>query len=168
MSGSLSLKIGKGQIIEVKETSGAKMDLGRMLSIFSLQTIPRRLSLDFSDLFQSGYSFDTFQGEFSFRDGDLYTSNTRFEGPVARIAINGSIGLVDKSYDLMLSVTPHVTASIPVAATLLTANPVVGVAAFAANKVLGSAISKATTYNYSVRGPWSNPTWQATRSVPAR
>lgn len=161
MSGNASLKIGKGQILEVKETSGAKMDIGRMLSVFSLQTIPRRLSLDFSDLFQSGYSFDAFRGDFSFKNGDIYTNNTHFDGPVARIGIAGTIGLIDKDYNLTLSVTPHVASSIPVAATLLTANPVVGVAVFAADKVLGSAISKATTYYYSVKGPWDNPNWQS-------
>lgn len=168
MTGNVSLKIGKGRILEVTQTSGAKMDLGRMLSIFSLQTIPRRLSLDFSDVFQSGYTFDSFQGDFTFAKGSIHTSNTFFDGPVARINIVGDIGLINKDYHLTLGVTAYVTSSIPIAATLLTANPVVGVAAIAANRVLGSAISKVTTYYYNVTGPWSKPIWTPVSSGKAK
>lgn len=157
LNGKASLDISKGRIIDIGQTSGAKMDLGRMLSIFSLQTIPRRLSLDFSDLFQKGYSFDYLKGNFEFRNGNLVTSNTRFEGPVAKVAIEGRIGLVKKDYDLGLSVTPYITSSIPVAAALVTLNPLVGVGAYAVSKVVGSAI----TYHYSVTGPWNQPRWNS-------
>lgn len=161
LNGKASLDIAQGRIVEIGQTGGAKMDLGRMLSIFSLQTIPRRLSLDFSDVFQKGYSFDLLRGDFKFTNGDAYTSNMHFEGPVARVDIYGRIGLAKKDYDLTLSVTPHVTSSIPVAATLITGQPAIGIAAWAVDKVLSSGVSKATTYYYSVDGLWSNPSWNS-------
>lgn len=167
MDGHVRMDLAKGRIVEVGQTSGAKMDLGRMLSIFSLQTIPRRLSLDFSDVFQKGYSFDFFRGDFKFEDGDAYTSNMRIDGPVARVDIYGRIGLVAKDVDLTMSVTPNVSASIPVAATLLTGQPVIGIAAWAVNNVISSQISKATTYYYAVRGAWGNPSWDSI-SVPGK
>ena len=43
--------------------------LGRVVGLFSLQNIMRRLSLDFSDLFQPGTSFDRIGGEFVFKRG---------------------------------------------------------------------------------------------------
>lgn len=161
LNGDASIELGAGRIIDVGDTSEAKMGLGRMLSIFSLQTIPRRLSFDFSDLFQKGYSFDSVRGNFNFKNGSAFTNNSRFDGPVARVGIDGRIGLKNKDYDFTLSVTPYVTASAPLAATLLTGNPLVGVAVFAVNKVVGSAVSQVTTYYYAVRGPWNNPTWQS-------
>ncbi len=164
MSGQASISLGKGRIVEIGQTSGAKMDIGRMLNIFSLQTIPRRLSLDFSDVFQKGYSFDTFRGDFRFENGNAFTSNTAFNGPVAKVAIDGRIGLVARDYALTLSVTPYVTSSIPVAATLLTGQPVIGIAAWAVDKVISSGVSKVTTYHYEVKGPWSNPSWNSTSS----
>ncbi len=163
MSGRASLNLGQGRIVELSQTSGAKMDLGRMLNIFSLQTIPRRLSLDFSDVLQKGYSFDSLRGDFKFEKGNAYTSNTRFDGPVARVDIYGRIGLSQTDYDLTLSVTPYVTSSIPVAATLITGQPVIGIAAWAVDKVISSSVSKATTYFYAVSGPWSNPTWNSVK-----
>ena len=160
MNGSLAIKLGRGRIVEVSQASSAKMDIGRMLNIFSLQSIPRRLSFDFSDVTQKGYIFDFVRGDISLKDGSAYTSNMRFEGPLASIQIAGRIGLVAKDYDLELSITPHVTASIPVAAALIW-NPLVGLAAFGVNTVLNSGFSKVTTYSYQVKGPWSNPSWQA-------
>lgn len=157
LNGKATLDISKGRIIDVGQTSGAKMDLGRMLSLFSLQTIPRRLSLDFSDLFQKGYSFDYLKGNFDFQNGNLLTTDTRFEGPVAKVGIDGRIGLVKKDYDLHLSITPYIASSIPVAAALVTLNPLVGVGAYAVSKVVGSAI----TYHYSVTGPWNQPVWNS-------
>jgi uncharacterized protein (TIGR02099 family) len=160
MNGNARLELGQGRIVEISQSSNAKMDLGRMLNIFSLQTIPRRLSFDFSDVFQKGYSFDSLKGDLNFNDGDIYTTNTAFDGPVARVGITGRIGLAEKDYDLTLSVTPYVTSSIPVAATLLTGQPVIGIAALVVNKMITPAVSNVTTYYYSVRGPWSNPSWE--------
>jgi uncharacterized protein YhdP len=161
LNGTASINLGQGRIVEVSQSSDAKMDLGRMLNLFSLQSIPRRLSLDFSDVFQKGYSFDSLKGDLKFNDGDLYTSNTAFDGPIARVGISGRIGLAEKDYDLTLNVTPYVTSSIPVAATLLTGQPVIGLAALVVNKFITPAVSNVTTYYYSVRGPWSNPSWDS-------
>lgn len=166
LSGNVNIVLGQGRIVDVGDTSGAKMDLGKMLSIFSLQTIPRRLSLDFSDVFQKGYSFDSFKGDFNFTNGNAITKNSRFDGPVARVEINGGIGLAAKTYDFTLSVTPYVTSSIPVAAAIIS-GPVAGIAALAVNKIISSQIAKATTYYYAVGGSWSNPTWAEVKTQPA-
>lgn len=165
LNGHATLDLGKGRIVDVGEGNGAKMDLGRMLSIFSLQTIPRRLTLDFSDLFQRGYSFDSVRGDFNFNDGDVYTNNMLIDGPIGKVGINGRIGLNEKDYDFNLSITPYVTSSIPIAATLLSAgNPLVGAAAFAVSSLIGSQVSKVVTYYYVVTGPWNNPSWKLVNS----
>jgi uncharacterized protein (TIGR02099 family) len=166
LNGGVNITLGPGRIVDVGDTSGAKMDLGKMLSIFSLQTIPRRLSLDFSDVFQKGYSFDSFKGDFNFVNGNAVTKNTRFDGPVARVEINGAIGLAAKTYDFTLSVTPYVTSSIPVAAAIIS-GPVAGIAALAVNKIISSQVAKVTTYYYAVGGSWSNPTWAEVKTQPA-
>lgn len=164
IDGSASMKIGKGRIVDIGAENSAKMSLGQMLSVFSLQTIPRRLSLDFSDIFQKGYSFDSVNADFKIEDGDIFTTNFTFEGPVAKIKIDGRIGLTQEDYDFVLSVTPYVTSSLPVAATLLTGNPLIGLGAFAVNAVVGSQVSKVTTHYYLVTGPWKNPSWRTIKN----
>jgi uncharacterized protein (TIGR02099 family) len=167
MSGVASLNMGKGRIVEIDASSNAKMDIGRMLNLFSLQNIPKRLSFDFSDVFQKGYSFDTLKGDFKFSNGNATTPNMRFDGTLARVEISGRIGMVEKDFDLILSVTPYVTSSIPIAATLITGQPVVGVAAWAVNKMIGGELSKAVTHFYAVSGPWGNPSWSDIRKSEA-
>jgi len=163
MSGEFSFNLEKGRIINLNESSNKKMDIGRMLSVFSLQTIPRRLSFDFSDLFEQGYSFDFVQGDFVLDHGDAFTKKDAiFEGPVARITAHGRIGLLTEDYDLLLSVSPYVTESLPLVAGALTLNPLVGAAAWLVNKVvLSKQVSKVITYHYTVTGPWKDPVWQA-------
>lgn len=160
LNGSFSIDLGPGRIVDLGDSGGAKMDLGKLLNIFSLQTIPRRLSLDFSDITQKGYSFDFMRGDYTAKSGNVFTNNMRIEGPVAKVTINGRIGLTKKDLDLMMNVTPYVTSSLPVAAGLITANPLIGLGALAVNTVIGSQVSKVITYRYDVAGTWSNPTWQ--------
>lgn len=168
LNGSASLTMGAGRIVDVGRESESKMDIGRMLSLFSLQTIPRRLSLDFSDLAQKGYSFDFVRGDFNFKKGSAYTQNLQLDGPVAKIGINGRIGLENKDYDLTLSVTPNLTGSIPVAATLITWQPLIGLAALAVNTVIGPQVSKVGTSYYAVHGPWRNPSWEQIKTAKQR
>lgn len=168
MRGRTSFKLGKGRIVEVSQASGAKMDIGRMLSLFSLQSIPRRLSLDFSDVFSKGYSFDSIKADVKFENGDAHTSNMKIEGPIARVDIYGRIGIVRKDYDLILSIIPLAASGVPIAAVLVggVTGPV-GLAAVAVGGFLGNQISKAVSYSYSVTGSWDNPTWTSI-SAPQR
>ena len=99
-------------------------------------------------------------------NGSAVTKNTRFDGPVARVEINGAIGLASKTYDFTLSVTPYVTSSIPVAAAIIS-GPVAGIAALAVNKIISSQVAKVTTYYYAVGGSWSDPTWAEIKAKPA-
>lgn len=166
MNGTIAMNLGAGRIVEVGQSSDAKLGIGRLLSIFSLQTIPRRLTLDFSDLFQKGYSFDSLTGTFSLKNGNAYTSNMHFSGTVARVEINGRIGLGNQDLDITLTIVPgDVTSSLPVAATLIT-GPVGGIAALAVNSVIGSQISQAAIHQYTVKGPWSNPDWASINVKP--
>jgi uncharacterized protein YhdP len=171
MTGKVYLGLGAGRIVDIGNGASAKVGLGQLLSIFSLQTIPRRLMFDFSDVFQKGYNFDSLKGNFELRNGNAYTSNFLFDGNVAKVGINGRIGLKDKDFNFTLIVIPSVTSvtsSIPIAATLITMNPLVGLGAFAVNTVLGSQFSKATTYYYDVTGPWSNPVWKSVKVYKAK
>src|SRR6185312_16511550 len=159
ISGTVSLKLGEGRVINLGDAADAKIGLGRLLNILSLQSLPRRLSLHFNDLFEKGYSFDYVKGDFTLRNGNATTQNTQINGPIAGIMIIGRIGLAAKDLDLKLGVTPYVTGSLPVVAAIATANPVAGVATWLVGKVVSHAMSQMTTYNYSIQGPWANPVW---------
>lgn len=150
LNGNLSLDIRDGQLLDV--SPGA----GRVFGLLSLQTLPRRLTLDFSDVFKKGFSFDRINGSFLMEAGNAYTTNLYLEGPAARIDISGRTGLAVKDYDQLVTVTPHLTASLPLAGALV-GGPVAGGVLYAIDKLFKSTIDKITEVQYTITGSWDEP-----------
>lgn len=162
VSGQLSLLFKNGRITNLSPEMEAKLGLGKLLSILSLQTIPRRLQLDFSDLANKGYSFDEFKGDFSLKEGSLRTENSYIEGPIAYASMRGSLDVVKQLYNLDLEVTPHIAASLPVMATIA-GGPVAGVATWLASKIINKGVQKVSGYSYKITGPWKQPVVEQVR-----
>ena len=134
----------------------AKNGLGKVLTLFSAQSIQRRLQLNFSDLGENGYSFNSLISTMHFQGGNAKVETGAFDGPEAKIGFTGRLGLVKQDYDLYLVVTPYVTSSLPLIATLA-GGPIAGVATYAFDKIAASSIAKFTSYKYLLRGPWTQP-----------
>lgn len=159
LSGSMQLKLKNGIITHLSPETEEKLGLGKLLSILSLQTIPRRLQLDFSDLSHQGYSFDIFSGNFSIKKGIMSTQDSYLDGPVAYAGMKGDLDLVRRLYDLNLTISPHITASLPIVATIA-GGPVAGLAAWIANKIINQGMQKIIAYSYKISGPWKEPVVQ--------
>lgn len=156
LDGSFSLAFAKGSIIDIGRSKEAEMGIGRILNLLSLQSIPKRLSLDFSDLLEKGFVFDQMKGDFSMQNGNAVTENGSLRGSVAKIEIKGKIGVSDKNYNLDMRITPYVTGSLPVAAAIV-GGPVIGAATWLGDKVLGSVVNHIVAQTYQITGSWDNP-----------
>ncbi|MDP3269712.1 MAG: YhdP family protein [Legionella sp.] len=156
VKGEMFLQFRNGRITHLSAETEEKLGLGKLLSILSLQTIPRRLKLDFSDLSQQGYSFDIFRGNFNLAKGIMSTQNSYIDGPVAYASMKGDLDLVRRLYDLNLSISPHITASLPIVATIA-GGPIAGLAAWVANKIINHSMQKIIAYSYKITGPWNQP-----------
>ncbi|WP_126338587.1 YhdP family protein [Legionella spiritensis] len=157
--GGLKIEFKNGRITNLSKETEEKLGLGKLLSILSLQTIPRRLKLDFSDLSHSGYSFDHFKGYFTISRGVMTTKDSYIDGPVAYAGMKGSLDIVRQLYDLDLQVSPHITASLPVVATIA-GGPVAGIATWLASKIINKGMQKISAYTYKISGPWKQPVVQ--------
>ncbi len=162
--GSMNLQLKQGVITHLSPETEGKLGLGKLLSILSLQTIPRRLKLDFSDLSQKGFSFDIFQGSFDVKRGIMSTNDSYLDGPVASATMQGNLDLVKRLYDMNVKITPHITASLPIVATIA-GGPIAGIAMWAANKILSQGMQKISGYSYKVSGPWSDPIVQQLKII---
>jgi len=150
---------------ELHAVDGRFLDIdpggGRLFGLLSLQTLPRRLTFDFSDLFRKGFAFDRIDGIFQIEAGNAYTNSLTMEGPAARINVSGRTGLIEKDYDQRAIVTPALSSSIPIAAALF--GPIgagAGAVYYLGGKVFKSIpkkIDKFLTREYSIRGSWENP-----------
>lgn len=150
-NGTLEISVDKGRILDVDPGAG-----GRLFGLFSLQEIPRRLSLDFSDLFKSGMSFNSINASFQLRDGSAYTENLLIKSPAADIEISGRTGLREKVYDQEMLVTPRAGVALPVVGALA-GGPVGAAAGIVVQTLIGKSINKAARSRYTVEGSWEAP-----------
>ncbi|MBL0164246.1 MAG: TIGR02099 family protein [Xanthomonadales bacterium] len=151
MNGSLDVSVQEGRILDVEPGAG-----GRLFGLLSLREIPRRLSLDFSDLFKSGMSFNSIKGSFALADGNARTSNLHIASPAADITISGRTGLRDKDYDQEMIVTPRAGVALPVVGALA-GGPVGAAAGLVVQTLIGKRINRAARSRYQVSGSWDKP-----------
>jgi len=150
MEGTLGIKIFDGRLLDIEP------GVGRVFGLLSLQTLPRWLTLDFADLFKKGFSYENIKGDFKLKGGMAHTENLRMDGASAKIEISGRVGLKQHDYDQLVTVTPKLTASLPVAGALA-GGPAAGAVLWVADKLFGKKVNKLSSTQYSVVGSWEEP-----------
>ena len=159
MSGTAQLALDGGQILKVEPGAG------RLLGVLSLQSLPRRLTLDFRDVFQEGFAFDNVSGDLALAEGIARTRNLRIRGPQAAVLVEGQADLKRETQDLRLVVVPEInagTASLAYAAI----NPAIGLGTFLAQYLLRRPLQQASTREFHVTGPWDHPAVEAIERKP--
>jgi uncharacterized protein (TIGR02099 family) len=160
LSGNFVLDAGKGQFVKLEP------GIGKLLGILSLQSLPRRISLDFRDIFTDGLAFDEIVGAVKVNKGVASTDNLRISGPAARIVMNGQVDLARETQVLRVKVNPQLSDSVSVAGALI-GGPVAGIAAFVAQKLLKDPLDQIASYEYDVTGNWTDPQVNKVERQPA-
>jgi uncharacterized protein (TIGR02099 family) len=150
LSGNFVLDAAKGQFVKLEP------GIGKLLGILSLQSLPRRISLDFRDVLSEGYSFDEISAAIKVNRGIASTDNLRIVSPAARVAMSGEVDLARETQKLKVRVSPHLSDTVSIAGALV-GGPIAGVAAFIAQKMLKDPLDQAASFEYSVTGTWADP-----------
>lgn len=153
LEGSANLSLKDGQILDIDPGGG------RLLGLLSVQTIPRRLALDFKDVFAKGLRFDKMKGHFNFADGNAYTNDYQIDGPPGRIDIEGRTGLLARDYDQRVLFRPDLSSSLPVVGTLLGGTSA-GVAMIVVDRIarlFGKQTDDLARFEYTLTGSWDDP-----------
>ena len=150
LSGQLALDAANGQFVKLEP------GIGKLLGILSLQALPRRITLDFRDVFSDGFAFDSIAGTVKIDRGMASTENFRIQGPAARVVMSGQVDLARETQKLHVRVTPHISESVSIAGALI-GGPVAGVAAYLAQKMLRDPIEQMASFEYNVTGGWADP-----------
>jgi uncharacterized protein (TIGR02099 family) len=158
-AGHVQVSLGKGQIV------GLKPGAGRVLGLTSFSELPRRLALDFSDVTDKGFAFDTVRGDFDLHDGSAYTDNVLVKGPAADIGLIGRVGLKNRDYDQTAVVTGNVSSTLALPAFV--AGPIVGGIALLFTQVFKQPLRGLVRGYYRITGPWDNPTVERIKSADA-
>ena len=153
--GKVTINVQNGMFINLGDKVSSEMGIGKLLNIFSLQTLQRRLSLNFNDLTDKGFSFNQLNGDFVLQDGKAQLQHLTVNGPVAKVDVGGHVDYINKYCNLTINVSPYVTSSAPVIATLA-GGPVVGAIAWVVNKIISPGLGKIIRFSYNAKGSWDH------------
>ncbi len=149
LNGSLQLTTGKGRFLQV-DPGAAKL-----LGVLSLQSIPKRISLDFTDVFTPGFEFSSIKGEAVIQNGLLKTDDFEMIGSSAKVTLKGEVDLTRETQDLKVRVLPAIGDNISLLS--FAAGPAIGVGVLLTNKLLRDPLDKLVSFDYNVSGSWADP-----------
>ena len=150
LSGEFRVDVAAGQFMK------ADPGIAKLLGVLSLQSLPRRLSLDFRDVFSEGFAFDFIRGDVVIRRGMAQTNNLQMSGVNAAVLMDGRASIADETQNLTVVVVPEIDAS--TASLIATAiNPVVGLGSFLAQMFLRRPLTEAATQEFQIDGSWDEP-----------
>ncbi len=153
LSGSADMEFGRGVIKSDSEGAGVL----RLFGIFNLDALARRLRLDFSDIYESGISYDTIDMNAVISQGSLrFVDPLVLKGPSSNYELTGGVDLGAQTLDLKMRVQLPISSNVPIAALML-GSPTIGGAVWLVDKILGEPLSQLTTIGYSLTGSWDDP-----------
>jgi uncharacterized protein YhdP len=150
LAGELALEINRGQFLQ------AEPGVARLIGVLNLQTLPRRLALDFRDVFSEGFTFDFVRGNVQVAQGMARTNNLQMKGVTAAVLIEGVADVLHEKQDLTAVIIPNLSTG---TATLVTTliNPITGISAFLGQFLLRQPLQEAGTRQFHITGSWSEP-----------
>ena len=150
LNGQFNVSLESGQFLK------ADPGLAKLLGVLSLQSLPRRLTLDFRDVFSDGFSFDFVRGDVRIEQGLALTNNLQMKGVNAAVLMEGSADIARETQDLKVVVIPEINAgTASLIATVI--NPAIGLGTFLAQLFLRRPLIQSNTQEFHVDGTWTEP-----------
>ncbi|MDR3452695.1 MAG: YhdP family protein [Rhodoferax sp.] len=150
MGGQFNINIESGQFLK------ADPGLAKLLGVLSLQSLPRRLTLNFSDVFSDGFAFDFVRGDVRINHGIAVTNNLQMKGVNAAVLMDGQADLDHETQSIRVVVVPELNAG--TASLIATAiNPAIGLGSFLAQLFLRRPLMEAATQEFHIDGTWTDP-----------
>jgi len=150
LNGNFNVNMEGGQFLK------ADPGLAKLLGVLSLQALPRRLALDFRDVFSEGFAFDFVRGDVTIEDGEAATNNLQMKGVNAAVLMEGRADIAKETQDIKVVVVPEINAgTASLVATVI--NPAIGIGTFLAQYLLRRPLIAANTQEFHIDGTWADP-----------
>ncbi len=149
LSGNLQMQAEDGRFLEIEP------GIGKLVSLLSLQMLPRRLGGDFRDVFSKGFQFDRIASSMTIERGVMAMKEFHMRGPAADVNMTGQIDLSLETQNLSVKVIPQLGDTASTVVGLL--NPVVGVATLIAGRLFKNPLGKLFAFDYTITGTWTDP-----------
>ncbi|KXO11257.1 putative exported protein [Moritella sp. JT01] len=150
LSGNATIKTKAGRISNVSDRGT------RFLSVLSLQSLVKRLSLDFSDVYNDGFPYSSMEASLQIADGAINNRDFLLNSSSGKITGSGYLDLVTRTINYNLSFFPDVTSSLPLL-TAFAVTPTTGLAVFALSKIFEPVLEVITELKFNLSGDFDNP-----------
>jgi|GEM_PF-2824216 len=150
LQGNVKLKTGAGYFNNIDP------GVARVLGLFNLNKIAKRINLDFSDVSGKGFNFENINAEFVFGDGKLHTRDLMINSSIAQINIDGHLDLVEEEFDELVTIIPNISSGLTLAGAAI-AGPVGAAAGWIGHKLVGKQVNKISQYQHKITGSWEEP-----------
>jgi uncharacterized protein YhdP len=150
LGGAFAINVEAGQFLK------AEPGIAKLLGVLSLQALPRRLTLDFRDVFSEGFGFDFVRGDVTIEQGIARTNNLQMKGVNAAALMDGWADIAKETQNLRVIVVPEINAG---TASLIASviNPAVGISTFLAQLFFRKPLMEAATQEFHIDGSWTDP-----------
>jgi uncharacterized protein YhdP len=143
------LEAEDGQFLEIEP------GIGKLISLMSLQSLPRRITLDFRDVFSKGFEFERISSSGNVQRGVMAVKDFRMRGSAAEVSMTGDVDLAKEAQDLRVRVVPSLGDSASTVIALV--NPLLAIPAAIAQRILKDPLGHIFAFDYSVTGTWADP-----------
>lgn len=150
LAGDLASTLDEGVITDVKGAA-------RFLGLFSMDSIIRKMKLDFRDVFDDGMAFNSITGSGEMRKGVFVSNNLVMDAVAGEMKIKGKADLNTRLVDAEVNFTPDLTSGIPIITAFAVA-PQTAIIVLAVATAISPVIDVITQVNYKVEGPLDAPT----------
>lgn len=150
LGGSANYQLEGGTLREVND-KGA-----RLLSLLSLDSLLRKLRLDFRDVFDKGFYFESMSASATIKQGQVSNDDFYMKGAAGNLRGEGIADLVRWQLDYELSFSPNLGGTLPVVAAF-SITPVTGLYVLALSKLLEPVVDVVTRIDFRISGPLDAP-----------
>ena len=156
LSGHASMNVKEGVF------TNQDHNIGRLLSLLNIQSIARRLKLKINDLTDKGFAYDDIQSSVYFGDSLAKIENFQLNATSSTIRLTGNSNIVNQQYNLLATVRPAISDSVPIAA-YLAGGGLTGLGVWMADKllfdgkVMDSVVDSVAEFEYKITGSWNDP-----------
>jgi uncharacterized protein YhdP len=121
----------------------------------SLEALPKRLSLDFRDVFSKGFQFDRIASDATVDSGVMALKEFKMRGSAAQVDMTGDVNLAKETQNLRVRVVPSLADTASTAVLLV--NPWFALPAVIAQRILKDPLGHIFAFDYSITGTWDDP-----------
>lgn len=150
LDGDVQFAFEDGRLLTVEPGAG------RLLGLLSVTALPRRFLLDFSDVTDTGLSFDSLDGSYLVSEGVAHTENLKITTPSVRVEARGDVNLVTRYQNQEVRILPGISHGFTAAATVL-GGPAMGLFMLFAQELLDKPLDQVGQIGYRIQGPLENP-----------